>query len=129
MGAIANPDIFKAYDIRGLYGSELDAGVAKLIGRAFARVIAGQEGKQTGTLRLGLGDGSAAAGFGLGEAAAAGGAGVGAAVWPWQAVAVTSTARTSNANMARVRVSATSVPFLGSGNLRGQASVSARNGG
>src|SRR5947209_7884127 len=55
MGAIANPDIFKAYDIRGLYGSELDAGVAKLIGRAFARVIAGQEGKQTGTLRLGLG--------------------------------------------------------------------------
>ncbi len=31
--------IFKAYDIRGLYGSELDAALAKKIGNAFARLL------------------------------------------------------------------------------------------
>ena len=31
--------IFKAYDIRGLYGSELDAATAKKIGNAFARLL------------------------------------------------------------------------------------------
>jgi phosphomannomutase len=55
MGAVANPGIFKAYDIRGLYGEEIDAESAELIGRAFARVIAELEGKQTTELRLGLG--------------------------------------------------------------------------
>jgi phosphomannomutase len=55
MGALANPDIFKAYDIRGLYGTELDADIAELIGRAFARVISEQEGKSPSDLRLGLG--------------------------------------------------------------------------
>src|SRR5579884_3944235 len=55
MSAIANPAIFKAYDIRGLYGDEIDAEVATLIGRAFVRVIAEQEGKPAGELRLGLG--------------------------------------------------------------------------
>ncbi len=55
MGAVANPDIFKAYDIRGLYGPDLDPEVAKLIGRAFAHVIADQEGKAPSELRLGLG--------------------------------------------------------------------------
>jgi phosphomannomutase len=54
MSAIA-PDIFKAYDIRGLHGSELDEDAALLIGRAFARVIASLEGKPVGELRLGLG--------------------------------------------------------------------------
>jgi phosphomannomutase len=48
-------DIFKAYDIRGLYGSELDADTAYLIGRAFARVIGQLEGKPVPDLRLGLG--------------------------------------------------------------------------
>jgi phosphomannomutase len=52
---IANPAIFKAYDIRGAYGSELDPEVAELIGRAFAQVIAELEGKPTTELRLGLG--------------------------------------------------------------------------
>jgi phosphomannomutase len=52
---IANPEIFKAYDVRGLYGSEIDAGTAELIGRAFVRVIAQLEGKQASDLRLGLG--------------------------------------------------------------------------
>ena len=50
-----NPGIFKAYDIRGLYGSEIDAQVAGLIGRAFTRVIAELEDKPTSQLRLGLG--------------------------------------------------------------------------
>jgi phosphomannomutase len=55
MSAIANPGIFKAYDIRGRYGSEIDAGTARLIGRAFVRVIAELEGKPPSELRLGLG--------------------------------------------------------------------------
>jgi phosphomannomutase len=53
--ASLSPDIFKAYDIRGLYGSDIDEEAAELIGRAFARVIAELEGKPTGELRLGLG--------------------------------------------------------------------------
>ena len=55
MEATANPAIFKAYDIRGLYGSDIDALVAELIGRAFTRVIAEREGKPAAQLRLGLG--------------------------------------------------------------------------
>jgi phosphomannomutase len=55
MSTVANPQIFKAYDIRGLYGSDIDAALAQLIGRAFARVIGDLEGKPTAELRLGLG--------------------------------------------------------------------------
>jgi phosphomannomutase len=55
MGAVANPAIFKAYDIRGLYGEQIDAETAELIGRAFVRVISELEGKPAGELRLGLG--------------------------------------------------------------------------
>src|SRR5512144_167894 len=47
--------IFKAYDIRGVYGEEMDAGTARLIGRGFARVLAGLRGKETSELRIGLG--------------------------------------------------------------------------
>ena len=47
--------IFKAYDIRGLYGEELDAETAHLIGRAFARVLARLRGKEASELRVGLG--------------------------------------------------------------------------
>jgi phosphomannomutase len=47
--------IFKAYDVRGLYGSEIDGDVAELVGRAFARVISRLAGKPTNDLRLGLG--------------------------------------------------------------------------
>ena len=32
-------DIFKAYDIRGLYGEEIDGDAAELIARGFARVL------------------------------------------------------------------------------------------
>jgi phosphomannomutase len=52
---LAPPDIFKAYDVRGLYGSEMDETTAHAIGRAFARVLARLRGKQPGELRVGLG--------------------------------------------------------------------------
>jgi phosphomannomutase len=53
--SVANPGIFKAYDIRGLYGSDIDAALAEQLGRAFAQVIAELEGKASSELRLGLG--------------------------------------------------------------------------
>ena len=49
------PEIFKAYDVRGLYGEQIDADVAEQIGRAFVRVLGGLEGKAPGDLRIGLG--------------------------------------------------------------------------
>ena len=55
MAAAIDTGIFKAYDIRGLYGEQIDARTAELIGRAFARVIAEIEGKPAAALRLGLG--------------------------------------------------------------------------
>jgi phosphomannomutase len=50
-----SPEIFKAYDIRGLYGEQIDGGIAESIGRAFARVLAQLESKPVGELRVGLG--------------------------------------------------------------------------
>jgi phosphomannomutase len=52
---LAPPGIFKAYDIRGLYGSEMDESTAHAIGRAFARVLARLRGKETAELQVGLG--------------------------------------------------------------------------
>jgi phosphomannomutase len=52
---LAPAGIFKAYDIRGLYGSEMDETTAHAIGRAFARVLARLRGKPAGELRIGLG--------------------------------------------------------------------------
>ncbi len=49
------PDIFKAYDIRGLYGEQIDGELAERIGRAFAIVLAELSGKPVGGLRVGLG--------------------------------------------------------------------------
>jgi len=48
-------DVFKAYDIRGLYGAQIDGDLAERIGRAFARVLAGLRGKPASALRIGLG--------------------------------------------------------------------------
>jgi phosphomannomutase len=55
--AITSPpaSIFKAYDVRGLYGSEMDGDTAFLIGRAFARVLAGLREKPGAELVVGLG--------------------------------------------------------------------------
>src|SRR5271154_2666523 len=50
-----SPDIFKAYDIRGIYGDQLDGDVAEAIGRAFAHVLGDLEAKPVGELRVGLG--------------------------------------------------------------------------
>ncbi|HVT00347.1 MAG TPA: phosphomannomutase/phosphoglucomutase [Solirubrobacterales bacterium] len=50
-----NPGIFKAYDIRGIHGEEMDEGTAHDIGRAFARVLARLREKPAGELRIGLG--------------------------------------------------------------------------
>jgi phosphomannomutase len=51
----APPEIFKAYDIRGLYGEEIDGDVAEAVGRAFARVLGDLAGKAPSELRVGLG--------------------------------------------------------------------------
>ncbi len=55
--AISSPpaSIFKAYDVRGLYGEEMDGDTAFLIGRAFARVLADLREKPTAELAVGLG--------------------------------------------------------------------------
>ena len=50
---LPDPAIFKAYDVRGLYGSELDEASAELIGRSFAQVIAEVA---NGTKHLEIGD-------------------------------------------------------------------------
>ena len=47
--------IFKAYDIRGLHGEQMDETTALAIGRAFARVLARLRGKEPSELRVGLG--------------------------------------------------------------------------
>jgi phosphomannomutase len=49
------PGIFKAYDVRGLYGSEIDGETAYLVGRGFARVVGHLRDKPTEELRVGLG--------------------------------------------------------------------------
>ena len=48
-------DIFKAYDIRGLHGEQIDGDVAEQVGRAFVRVLAEMHGRAAGDLRIGLG--------------------------------------------------------------------------
>ncbi|HEX7289513.1 MAG TPA: phosphomannomutase/phosphoglucomutase, partial [Conexibacter sp.] len=50
-----SPAIFKAYDIRGIAGEDIDGDVAELIGRAFAHVLAQLSGKPIGELRVGVG--------------------------------------------------------------------------
>jgi phosphomannomutase len=47
--------IFKAYDVRGLYGDDIDEQIAEQLGRAFVRVLADLAGKDAGDLRVGLG--------------------------------------------------------------------------
>src|ERR687893_151074 len=51
----APAQIFKAYDIRGVHGEEIDGDVAEQIGRAFVRVLASMHGKDASDLRVGLG--------------------------------------------------------------------------
>ncbi len=55
MTVTPSPDIFKAYDIRGIYGEQIDGDLAERIGRAFARVLGRLAGKPVSGLRVGLG--------------------------------------------------------------------------
>jgi phosphomannomutase len=55
MPVTAPAEIFKAYDVRGLYGEQIDGDVAEAVGRAFARVLSGLAGKPASELRVGLG--------------------------------------------------------------------------
>jgi phosphomannomutase len=48
-------EIFKAYDVRGVYGEQIDGDVAEAIGRAFALVLSDLGGKPASELRIGLG--------------------------------------------------------------------------
>jgi phosphomannomutase len=52
---LAPAGIFKAYDIRGVYGEQMDETTALAIGRAFTRVLARLRGKRPDELRIGLG--------------------------------------------------------------------------
>jgi phosphomannomutase len=47
--------IFKAYDVRGIYPDEIDGDGAEGLARAFARVLGGLAGKAVPDLRVGLG--------------------------------------------------------------------------
>src|SRR3954470_14634775 len=47
--------IFKAYDVRGIYGDDLDGDTAEAIGRGLARALSDLSGKPVGELRIGLG--------------------------------------------------------------------------
>ena len=55
MSATPVPDVFKAYDIRGIYGDQIDGDLAERIGYAFIVVLSGLAGKDAGELRVGLG--------------------------------------------------------------------------
>ncbi len=75
-----SPSVFKAYDIRGIHGTDLDEGGARLVGRAFARVIAAMEQRPTSELRLALGRDMRLSAPGMAGAYAAGMAAEGAHV-------------------------------------------------
>src|SRR4051794_41615468 len=47
--------IFKAYDVRGIYGDDIDGDTAEAVGRGLARALSDLSGKPAGELRLGLG--------------------------------------------------------------------------
>jgi phosphomannomutase len=48
-------EIFKAYDVRGLYGDQIDGDTAEAVGRAFVRVLSELGGRPASDLRVGLG--------------------------------------------------------------------------
>src|SRR3954462_4396239 len=47
--------IFKAYDVRGIYGDDIDGDTAEAVGRGLARALSDLSGKPTSELRIGLG--------------------------------------------------------------------------
>lgn len=55
MSLALDPGIFKAYDVRGIYGEQFDGDLAQQIGQAFARVLSNLSGKPVESLVIGLG--------------------------------------------------------------------------
>jgi phosphomannomutase len=53
--SVVPAEIFKAYDVRGVYGRDMDEETAFLVGRGFARVLAELRGTEPSRLRVGLG--------------------------------------------------------------------------
>jgi phosphomannomutase len=53
--AAVDPGIFKAYDVRGLHGEQIDQDVAYRVARAFVRVLSDDAGRPASELRVGLG--------------------------------------------------------------------------
>jgi phosphomannomutase len=53
--SVVPAEIFKAYDVRGIYGRDMDEETAFLVGRGFARVLAELRGTEPSRLRVGLG--------------------------------------------------------------------------
>src|SRR3954462_7177173 len=47
--------IFKAYDVRGIYGDDIDGDTAEAVGRGLARALGDLSGKPVSGLRIGLG--------------------------------------------------------------------------
>jgi phosphomannomutase/phosphoglucomutase len=47
------PHIFRQYDIRGIIGTDLDAGVTEAVGQAFASMVRAQTGKKTPRIAVG----------------------------------------------------------------------------
>jgi len=47
------PHIFRQYDIRGIVGEDLDAGVTESVGQAFASMVRAQTGKKTPRIAVG----------------------------------------------------------------------------
>jgi phosphomannomutase len=50
-----DPEIFKAYDVRGKYPEQIDENIAYGLGRGFAQVLADLEGKSVSDLRIAVG--------------------------------------------------------------------------
>src|SRR3954465_4989235 len=47
--------IFKAYDVRGIYGDDIDGDTAEAVGRGLARALSDLSGQPVGELRIGRG--------------------------------------------------------------------------
>jgi phosphomannomutase len=52
---LTDPSIFKAYDVRGIYGAQIDGDVGYQLGRAFVRVLSDLRAKPASELSIGLG--------------------------------------------------------------------------
>jgi phosphomannomutase len=52
---VTDPSIFKAYDVRGKYGDQIDEELAYQIGRAFPKVLEGLEGTPVAEQRIAVG--------------------------------------------------------------------------